>query len=260
MEDVTDAGIDAAHIVGVTLLDVGPGHFRRGWVVVMVPDGFCVIWKHVAIDGTDCGVEHCMGFAGPLDATVEATTRRVGAWRILQFRVRRVVGQVDEERLGGFCLGLVCDPLFRLCGPEVGGVALVEIGSDFAVILPDFAPVFFRVMEVAVLMADVAEKVVEPSLCGKGVPRLVGGGLLNSWRVNGGAFVLRVLPSRRLAGPICRLPRWRNQLAGGLCLGCVNLRALCRIRCRERWRGPESDLRAAMRARGRRPELRCSAA
>ena len=72
------------------------------------------------------GVDHLARSAEPLHSAFESPAGRVRHRGILQHGVRRVEGEVEEERLGRLGRALVHNPFLGLRGEQVGGVAAVE--------------------------------------------------------------------------------------------------------------------------------------
>lgn len=140
----------------------------------MVPGGARDGGVEPGVRGAGGGVEHGAGFSGPLHAALAAAAGGIGAGWELEFRMRGVVGGVEEKRLCGLGGAVFYDPFFSAGGEETGGVAEVETGGDLAGVFPDLALVLLRVVKIAVPVADVAVVKIETAPGGVGGP---GGGV-----------------------------------------------------------------------------------
>ena len=150
---------------GVTFLGFGPGHFRGGGIVIVIPGGVDVIGMDPGIDLAGGGIDHGTRGAGPLHAAMQAAAGGIRPGGYLQLRMRGIVGEVDEKWMGGVGGQLVHDPSLGAGRPQVCRVTLVELGDDIRVVaVPDGLAAFLGVMVMAVQMGHVAEEIVEAAM------------------------------------------------------------------------------------------------
>lgn len=165
IDEVADTVIDATHVGGITLVNIGPAFFGGGWVVVMIPSRLFVVGMGVAVLFANCGVDHLPFLAEPLEAFFGKGT----GWE-LENRVGGIVCEIDEEGFFRTSFFLVGDPFFSARGEEVGGEAFVEIVRDLVFVLPQLHSVFFGIVHVSVSVTDVAVEEVETTFGGIGWP------------------------------------------------------------------------------------------
>ena len=144
----------------------------------------------VAVVGAGRGIDHRARGAGPLHATRQAATCRIGGGGVLQNRMRRVVGQIEEHRFVGFVgLKVIGDPLFGACCEEVGGVAEVEVGADLVVVFINFFAIFLRVVAMPIAVAHVTVEEIEAAIEGVRFPVRGSSAPLQSPFTKGSCFI-----------------------------------------------------------------------